>query len=89
MEANFSERVKEILKFSKDEAKRLNHDTVGAEHFFLSIIRESDDMVVQTLNELNVEIEVLKEKLEIKIRPLVKELKYYFDGHTIKRCFGH
>src|SRR5699024_11336896 len=22
------------------------------------------------------------EKLELKIRPLVKELKYYFDGHT-------
>jgi ATP-dependent Clp protease ATP-binding subunit ClpC len=68
MEANFSERVKEILKFSKDEAKRLNHDTVGAEHFFLSIIRESEDMVVQTLNELNVELDVLKEKLESKIK---------------------
>ena len=24
----------------------------------------------------------IMERLEIKIRPLTKELKYYFDGHT-------
>ena len=37
--------------------------------------------VLNQLTERTKEREVL-EKLELKVRPLTKELKYYFDGHT-------
>lgn len=64
MEANFSEKVKEILRYSRDEAVRLNHDSIGAEHLILSIIRETDDYVYKVLKDLNLDIEKFKFKLE-------------------------
>ncbi|MBR1376891.1 MAG: ATP-binding protein [Bacilli bacterium] len=36
---------------------------------------------IMSMSERTQERDIL-EKLEIKVRPLVKELKYYFDGHT-------
>jgi ATP-dependent Clp protease ATP-binding subunit ClpC len=67
MKAPFSDRVKEVLQFSRDEAKRLNHDSVGAEHLFLSLIRDEEDDVVKTLVELNLPLENFKVQLESKL----------------------
>jgi ATP-dependent Clp protease ATP-binding subunit ClpC len=67
MEASFSDKVKEILRFSKDEAIRLNHDSVGAEHIILSMIREKDDFVYQSLLSLNVNLVDFKKQLEKSI----------------------
>lgn len=64
MEASFSDKVKEILRFSRDEAIRLNHDSIGAEHIVLSLIRETDDYVYQSLINLNVDLKQFKHQLE-------------------------
>ncbi len=40
MEAKFSPRVKEVIQYSREEAIRLGHDYIGAEHLLLGIIRE-------------------------------------------------
>lgn len=67
MEASFSDKVKEILRYSRDEAVRLNHDSVGAEHIVLSLIREKEDFVYQTLINLNVNLSDFKKQLEKSI----------------------
>jgi ATP-dependent Clp protease ATP-binding subunit ClpC len=64
MEASFSDKVKEILRFSRDEAIRLNHDSIGAEHIVLSLIREKEDYVCQSLINLNVNLVDFKNQLE-------------------------
>lgn len=64
MEASFSEKVKEILRFSREEAIRLNHDAIGAEHIVLSLIREVDDYVYNSLIQLNVDLDKFKKQLE-------------------------
>ena len=64
MEASFSDKVKEILRFSRDEAIRLNHDSIGAEHIVLSLIREKEDYVCQSLINLNVNLVDFKKQLE-------------------------
>ncbi|MFN9322137.1 MAG: ATP-dependent Clp protease ATP-binding subunit [Chitinophagales bacterium] len=64
MEASFSDKVKEILRFSRDEAIRLNHDCIGAEHIILSLIREKEDFVCQSLINLNVDLIAFKKQLE-------------------------
>ena len=40
MEAKFSNRVKEVISLSREEALRLGHDYIGTEHLLLGVIRE-------------------------------------------------
>jgi len=54
MEAKFSNRVKEVISLSKEEALRLGHDYIGAEHFLLGIIREGEGVAVSLLRKLGV-----------------------------------
>ena len=52
------------LKLSKAEAGRLGHDYIGPEHYLLGIIRKGDGLAVQTLNNLDLDLEELKLELE-------------------------
>ena len=38
MEAKFSNRVKEVISLSREEALRLGHDYIGTEHLLLGKI---------------------------------------------------
>jgi len=40
MKENFSKRVQNIMKFSREEAIRQGHSYVGSEHLLLGILRE-------------------------------------------------
>ena len=37
MEENFSNRVNDVIKLSRDEAMRLGHDYIGTEHLLLAL----------------------------------------------------
>ena len=56
--------MREVLKLSKAEAGRLGHDYIGPEHYLLGIIRKGDGLAVQTLANLEVDLEELKSELE-------------------------
>ena len=56
--------MREVLKLSKAEAGRLGHDYIGPEHFLLGIIRKGDGLAVQTLMNLDVDLEDMKMELE-------------------------
>lgn len=68
MEAKFSPRVRDVISYSREEAIRLGHDYIGAEHLLLGLLREGEGKAVQTLRALGVDLIRLKKAVEDAIR---------------------
>lgn len=68
MEGNFSNRVQDVIKYSREEALRLGHDYIGTEHLLLGIIREGQGIAVKILRNLGVNFEKLKKAIEDTVR---------------------
>ena len=64
MESNFSQRVKDVITYSREEALRLGHDYIGIEHLLLGMIREGQGVGVQILNTLGADLNELRRKIE-------------------------
>jgi ATP-dependent Clp protease ATP-binding subunit ClpC len=64
MEAKFSNRVKEVISLSREEALRLGHDYIGTEHLILGMIREGEGVAVGVLKKLGVPMEELRNEIE-------------------------
>ncbi len=64
MEAKFSNRVKEVISLSREEAIRLGHDYIGTEHLLLGMIREGEGTAITLLKKLGISIDELKYALE-------------------------
>ncbi len=67
MNKKFSPVVKQIINQSGQEARRLGHDYIGAEHLLLGIITERDSLPVRVLDALLVDVPELKKTLERNI----------------------
>jgi ATP-dependent Clp protease ATP-binding subunit ClpC len=67
MNNKFSPIVKQIINQCGQEARRLGHDYVGAEHLLLGIISERDCLPVRVLDALLVDVQDLKKRLERSI----------------------
>lgn len=68
MEGNFSNRVQDVIKYSREEALRLGHDYIGTEHLLLGIIREGQGIAVKILKNLGVNLDKLKKAIEDTVR---------------------
>jgi len=68
MEGNFSNRVNDVIRLSRDEALRLGHDYIGTEHLLLGIIREGDGIAVKILKNLEADLYKLKKAVEDTVR---------------------
>ncbi len=68
MDNQFTQRVSEILLFSKEESDRLGNNYVGTGHLLLGIIRERDNKAVSILQSLYVDLKKLKLILEDELR---------------------
>ena len=67
MQAEFSSSIKDILKYSKEEAIRLNSQSVEIEHVFLGLLRLGKGSAVDYLINNSVDTEQLKKDIEAKI----------------------
>ncbi len=65
MDDNFSPRVKDVITYSKEEALRLGHDFIGTEHLMLGILRDGNGKAIHILNNLSVDLDYLRKKVEI------------------------
>jgi ATP-dependent Clp protease ATP-binding subunit ClpC len=65
MDDNFSPRVKDVITYSKEEALRLGHDFIGTEHLMLGILRDGNGKAISILNNLSVDLDYLRRKVEI------------------------
>ncbi|WP_194850567.1 ATP-dependent Clp protease ATP-binding subunit [Nonlabens antarcticus] len=69
MDDNFSPRVKDVIAYSKEEALRLGHDFIGTEHLMLGLLRDGDGKAIEILNNLSVDLDHLRRKVEILSPP--------------------
>ncbi|MBE2264639.1 MAG: ATP-dependent Clp protease ATP-binding subunit [Flavobacteriales bacterium] len=70
MEGNFSNRLHDVLRLSREEAFRLGHDYIGTEHLLLGIIREGEGVGIKILRNLNVDLSKLKRSIEDTVRSM-------------------
>ena len=64
MEAKFSNRVKEVISLSREEALRLGHDYIGTEHLLLGVIREGEGVAISLLKKLGISLDDLRASVE-------------------------
>ena len=67
MEAKFSQRVKDVLIYSREEAQRLGNDYIGLEHLLLGIIREGEGLAIRILRNLRVDLAEIRKKVELAV----------------------
>ncbi|MBN2862283.1 MAG: ATP-dependent Clp protease ATP-binding subunit, partial [Bacteroidales bacterium] len=68
MDSQFSQRVKDILGYSKEEAIRLGNSHISPEHLFLGILRDGEGIAVEILINHSIDLMVLKGSLEKSIK---------------------
>ncbi|MEJ6776454.1 MAG: ATP-dependent Clp protease ATP-binding subunit [Crocinitomicaceae bacterium] len=64
MEAKFSQRVKDVISYSREEALRLGNDFIGVEHLLLGLIREGDGKAIVVLNEFQLNLKMIRKEIE-------------------------
>ena len=64
MDDNFSQKVKDVIGYSKEEALRLNHDFIGTEHLVLGILRKAEGKAIDIMTTLDINLDYLKKKIE-------------------------
>jgi len=68
MDGNFSDRLQDVIRLSREEALRLGHDYIGTEHLLLGIIREGQGVAVRILRNLDCDLIKLKKAIEDTVR---------------------
>ena len=68
MDAQFSQRIKDVLGYSKEEAVRLGNSHISIEHLFLGILRDGEGLAIDVLVVLGVELYDLRMAIEKSIR---------------------
>ncbi|HOX20828.1 MAG TPA: Clp protease N-terminal domain-containing protein [Gemmatimonadales bacterium] len=65
---NFTDRVRKVLQMAREEAARLHHEYVGTEHILLGLIREGEGVAAGVLQNLNVDLEDIQQKIEETVK---------------------
>jgi ATP-dependent Clp protease ATP-binding subunit ClpC len=65
---NFTERVRKVLAMAREESVRLRHEYVGTEHMLLGIIREGGGVAATVLQNLGVELDEIRQKIEESVK---------------------
>ncbi len=68
MKKNFSNRVQVVIQYSREEALRLGHDYIGTEHLLLGLLRESEGIAIEILNNLGCDLDELKKSIEDAVK---------------------
>jgi ATP-dependent Clp protease ATP-binding subunit ClpC len=63
----FTERAKDVLRRSEEEAHRYNHDYIGTEHLLLGLIRDSEPVASRALIAMGVPLAKIQSALEFII----------------------
>ncbi|MEA3479395.1 MAG: ATP-dependent Clp protease ATP-binding subunit, partial [Bacteroidota bacterium] len=86
MEAKFSQRVKDVLTYSREEAMRLGNDYIGLEHLLLGILREGEGMAIQILHYFGVDLKELRKTIEVSIANPEKDTRKVDNIPLIKQA---
>ncbi|SHF71531.1 ATP-dependent Clp protease ATP-binding subunit [Dysgonomonas macrotermitis] len=67
MENNFSQRVRKIMNYSREEAGRLQNSYLGPEHLMLGILRNGEGVAIQALGDFGIDLNDLKLDVDSRI----------------------
>lgn len=67
MNSQFSPRVSQILIYSKEEACRLQNESITPEHLLLGLIREGEGTAMKLLKQLHIRLDTIKREVEERI----------------------
>lgn len=65
---NFTERVRNVLAITREEAIRLRHEYVGTEHILLALIREDEGVAATVLQNLNADLDAMRRTIEETVK---------------------
>jgi len=82
MKTEFSNRMKEVFNYVREEVLRLGDESIGVEHLFLGILREGKGTAIRVLKGLGVDPKDLKVIIENKI--IKKESRTSVDKNKIE-----
>ena len=68
MDADFSDNLKEILSYSRDEAIRLGNDLIETDHLFLGLLRDGNSKAIKILQKLECDFGTIKQSIEDSLR---------------------
>ena len=64
MNNQYSQKLSDILVYSKEEAGRLRCDYIGPEHLLLALLRDGSNTAVDLLNRLHTNLTTIKSEIE-------------------------
>lgn len=64
MNNHFSQRVSDIITYSKEEANRLRNRYIGPEHLLLGMLRDGGGKAIEILLKLDIDLKRVKRRLE-------------------------
>ena len=64
MNSQFSQRVSDVLTYSKEEANRLRNSLISPEHLLLGILRDGSGKAMEVLMKLDADVNQIKRNLE-------------------------
>ncbi|MDH3215790.1 MAG: ATP-dependent Clp protease ATP-binding subunit [Candidatus Krumholzibacteria bacterium] len=68
MHDRFTDRVRRVIYFARDEASRLQHDYIGTEHLLLGIVREGEGIAAKVLSKMDLDFEQIQQAVESMVK---------------------
>jgi ATP-dependent Clp protease ATP-binding subunit ClpC len=82
MRTEFSNRMKDVFTYVREEVLRLGDESIGVEHLFLGILREGGGSAIKALEDLGVDPQKLRVIIESKIT--TQDLRKDIDKDNIR-----
>jgi len=60
----FTERAGTVMQFAQEEAKRLQHNSIGTEHLLLGLLREREGVAGKVLTSMGVDLDQARQAVE-------------------------
>ena len=80
MNNQFTQRVSDIIMYSKEEANRLRNSYIGPEHLLLGLIREGEGKSIEILFNLQINLQDINNQLETIVKNNVENDTTYVEN---------
>lgn len=65
----FTDRARRVIGIARQEAQRLNHDSIGTEHILLGLLQEGNGVASNVLKNFNIDLKKIRSDLERLVKP--------------------
>jgi ATP-dependent Clp protease ATP-binding subunit ClpC len=60
----FTERARRVIVLAQEEARMLNHNSIGTEHILLGLLHEGDGIAARSLEALDISLDAVRVQVE-------------------------